>query len=240
MRPAPAAFSTLPISSTCGFERRSASGPTHGASTTNATRKRALQRRHVPRAARRFDQHRNRREQERVVGERRQELRAEQNPDAAAHGTAPLAARQRGFDERVHGRIVGLAAAEQRNRRDRHDALRHVQLAHAVGARLRRKLGAVRVGARRHEDQLLALLGIRQADARVLRPGPRARRKLLDGRQRDHLAADLREPLGSALDRDETVGVDRDDVARVVPTGPALRRRRLDDARAGRAAGTRA
>ena len=48
---------------------------------------RGLQRRHVPVAARRLDQHRDRGEQDRVVGERRQELRAEQHGDAAAHGT---------------------------------------------------------------------------------------------------------------------------------------------------------
>ena len=48
---------------------------------------RALQRRHVPVAARRLEQHRDRGEQDRVVGERGQELRAEQDGDAAVHCT---------------------------------------------------------------------------------------------------------------------------------------------------------
>ena len=44
----------------------------------------------------------------------------------------------------------------------------------------------------------------------------------LDGGERDHLAADLGEALGAALDGDEALLVDGDDVAGVVP---AFRRR---------------
>src|SRR6185436_20970999 len=105
----------------------------------------------------------------------------------------------------------------------------YVQLAHAVGARASRQLGALRVLTSRHEDQLLTLLKIWQAHAGMLRLGPGARRELLDGRQRNHLAADLREALRAALNRDEPIRVDRHDVAGVVPARAALGRRRLND-----------
>src|SRR6185503_15327263 len=109
---------------------------------------------------------------------------------SAPHGSmhTSLAMRQRTLDERVHGRIVGLTAAEQRDLRYWKDSLRYVQLAHAVGARASRQLGALRVLTSRHEDQLLTLLKIGEAHAGMLRLRPGAGRELLDGRQRNHLA----------------------------------------------------
>ena len=64
-------------------------GPTQGASATNATRNDACSAGtyHAPRGALGIEEHRDRREQDRVIGERRQKLRAEQNTNPAAHGT---------------------------------------------------------------------------------------------------------------------------------------------------------
>src|SRR5690606_21515556 len=55
---------------------------------------------------------------------------------------------------------------------------------------------------------------------------PRTRGELLDRRQRNHLAADLREALRAAADPHEAFGVDRHDVPGVVPAFAAAGARR--------------
>ena len=88
---------------------------------------------------------------------------------------------------------------------------------------------ARRVASRRHQDQAFALARIGKRHHRRLRRRPKLGHERLDGRERDHLAADLGETLGTAADRDEALLVDSDDVAGVVPAF----RRRLDHAGVG-------
>jgi hypothetical protein len=84
------------------FGRRSAKGPDQGASATNATRNEACSAgTYHARTRRRVvieEQHRDGREEDRVVSKRGQELRAEQNADSRDSRHASLAARQLGLD----------------------------------------------------------------------------------------------------------------------------------------------
>src|SRR5690606_37924089 len=124
--------------------------------------------------------------------------------------------------ESPRGAVVDLAGAEQRQLREDDDLAGHVQLAEAVRPCLRLKLGARGAGSGRQQHELLAFLAVRHADDGVLGVGPRARDDPLDRRQRDHLAADLREALHTPADAHEALRVDRYDVARVVPAVAAL------------------
>ena len=196
---------------------------------------RALQRGHVPRAARRIDQHRDRGEQDRVVGERGQELRAEQNEDAA-----------------VQRRLARLAAAPPRRAPARPDS-RPCRCRAAGSSRLGRCVfgtcSSLMPSARARADRSWRAASGFVVTSTSCSPfcasgtlttaccdvGPGARRELLDRRERHHLAADLREALRAALDRDEALRVDRHDVARVVPTRAALGRRAAGSRRACRA-----
>ena len=66
-----------------------------------------------------------------------------------------------------------------------------------------------------HESLALARIGDRR-DRRHW-PGQSSAASIFDGGKRDHLAADLGEPLGAALDGDEAFGIDGDDIAGIVP-----------------------
>src|SRR3546814_4375199 len=68
---------------------------------------------------------------------------------------------------------------------------------------------------RSHE--LLALARVGQRDHRMHLLRPQRAHQVLHRAQRDHLASDLGEALGAAEDADVAVGIDRDDVAGVVP-----------------------
>src|SRR4051812_30428230 len=69
----------------------------------------------------------------------------------------------------------------------------------------------------RDQDQPLALARIWGGDDGGWRQRPQLRGQHLHGRERDHFAADLGEPFGTALDRDKALGIERDDVASVMP-----------------------
>ena len=68
-----------------------------------------------------------------------------------------------------------------------------------------------------HEDEALAFAHVRNGYDGGKRIGPQLGGERFDGRKRDHFAADLGEPLGAALDRDEASLVNSDDIAGVVP-----------------------
>ena len=84
------------------------------------------------------------------------------------------------------------------------------------------------VEARRlgHQDQPLAAARIGQRDDGVAISGSAVDGDALGDRERDHLAAELGKALGAADDRDETLVVDGDDVAGVVPSVGRRRRSR--------------
>ena len=85
-------------------------------------------------------------------------------------------------------------------------------------ARRGRKRRAVGVGAFGDEHQLLAALRVGHGRRpRACSSGQTLRDEILDGAERHHLTRDLREALRAPLDRHESLGIDVDDVAGVVP-----------------------
>ena len=118
--------------------------------------------------------------------------------------------------------MVGLARAQDREALHRQHGPGDHELGRALAAAPVAQGRQGRVLLLGHQDELLALARVRQADHGVQAVGPEAAGQGLDGGEGDHLAGDLGEALGPAEDPDVALGVDVDDVAGVVP---ALRRR---------------
>ncbi len=118
-----------------------------------------------------------------------------------------------------HSRSCG---SQQRHLVHHLDARRHRQFGSPLDLGFAQYRRSIRILLRGQQHDTLALARVRQRHRHRNRLRPERGGDGFDRRERHHLARDLGKALGAAFDGDEAGGVDRHDIAGVVP---AVRRR---------------
>ena len=121
------------------------------------------------------------------------------------------------IDQTLNAGKIELARAEQRHLLCDDNLGWDHQVRNNLRFRKALKGGARRVGPLGNENKPFALARIGHGDDRRQRAWPTFRSQRFDRRQWHHLVGDLREALGAPFDRDESIAIDRDDVAGIMP-----------------------